>query len=222
MKDIHLLLLNQAIRTAEILHKMFGSNCEVAVHDFSNLEESLIHVSGTLTNRKIGSPVTDLVLKEYKKADSEIRDIPNYSTTSKNGIKMKSSTVFLRDLDDKVIGALCINFNVNFLSQISQSIQEFLQVEENHATTENFYTTVHDVIEEMVKHVIQEFNKDPHLLELEEKVEVVRRLEEKGAFLIKGATEYLAQVLGVSKFTVYNYLQKIRAQNEYHMKEVRT
>jgi predicted transcriptional regulator YheO len=216
------ILFDQAIRTAEILHKMFGANCEVVVHDFSNLEESLIHVSGTITNRKIGSPATDLILKEFKKKDSDIKDIPNYSTTSKNGVTMKSSTVFIRDFQDKVIGALCINFNISFLSQVSKDLHDFLEFEETHAATENFYTTVHDVIEEMIKQVIQEFNKPPLLLELDEKVEVVRRLEEKGAFLIKGATEYLAAVMGVSKFTVYNYLQKIRAQNEYHMREVRS
>ncbi|WP_336989646.1 helix-turn-helix domain-containing protein [Bacillus infantis] len=52
-------------------------------------------------------------------------------------------------------------------------------------------------------------------MQLEEKVECVRQLEEKGAFLIKGATDYVANVLGVSKFTVYNYLQKIRTESEF-------
>jgi predicted transcriptional regulator len=36
--------------------------------------------------------------------------------------------------------------------------------------------------------------------------------------MIKGAMDYLATMLGVSKYTLYNYLQKIRAQHEYALK----
>lgn len=214
------MVFEQAIRTAESIHKMFGQNCEAVVHDFSNLEKSLIHVSGTLTSREIGSPATDLVLKELNKQENEINDIPNYSTISNSGIVMKSSTVFLRDINNNVIGALCINFNISMLASLTSELQDFIQFEEHVETSESFYSTVHDVIEEMVKQVVQEFNQSPHLLSMDEKIAVVRRLEEKGAFLIKGAIEYLATYLNVSKFTVYNYLQKIRAQNEYQIKGV--
>ena len=219
MDNVNESIFNQAIRTADILYKMFGNNCEVVVHNFSNLEASLIYVAGTLTKRKIGSPATDLVLKEYKKPISEIKDIPNYMTSTDNGLIMKSSTVFLHNNKKEVIGALCINFNISFLSQVSKNIQSFIACEESEKRTENFHSSIHDVIEGMIKEVIQEFNKPTNLLEMEEKIDFVRKLEEKGTFLIKGATEYVATVLGVSKFTIYNYLQKIRSQNEFYMNE---
>ncbi|MGA8941105.1 MAG: helix-turn-helix domain-containing protein, partial [Thermoactinomyces sp.] len=63
--------------------------------------------------------------------------------------------------------------------------------------------------------ILLSFQKSPSAMSVDEKVECVRLLEEKGAFLIKGATEYVAHALGVSKFTVYNYLQKVRAEDEY-------
>lgn len=206
-------IFNQAIRTAEILVKMIGPRCEVAVHDFSNLEQSLIHLSGTITEREVGSPITDLVLQELQRAGDEVKDFANYKTVSKKGIVMKSSTVFLRDEQNAVIGALCVNIDVSFLMRIGNEIQEFTKFNDEKAHQENFHTTVQDVIEDMTQQAFQRFHNTPASLEMDEKIEVIRELEQKGAFLIKGSPEYLANVLGVSKFTIYNYLQKIRTES---------
>jgi predicted transcriptional regulator YheO len=215
----HANIFEFANRTADMLVKMFGPRCEVAVHDFNNLEKSLIYIAGKITDREIGSPITDLVLQELRKPPTEIQDIPNYKTQSKKGVVMKSSTVFLRDTNEVVIGAFCINYDISLLMQIEGEMQDFITFDDSQKKSESFYNSVHDVIEGMVDQVLQGFKKSPSLMSMDEKIESVRLLEEKGAFLIKGSTEYLATVLGVSKFTIYNYLQKIRTHNEYHLDE---
>jgi predicted transcriptional regulator YheO len=60
----------------------------------------------------------------------------------------------------------------------------------------------------MVDQVLHEVKKAPALMSLDDKVECVRLLEEKGAFLIKGSTEYLAAVLGVSKLRFITTFKK--------------
>ncbi|HET7577874.1 MAG TPA: PAS domain-containing protein [Bacillales bacterium] len=209
-------IFQQAIRTADILVAMFGPRCEVAVHDFNNLERSLIYLAGTLTGREIGAPITDLVLQQLRNGDSEVQDIANYKTVSKSGKVMKSSTVYLRDPHSNVIGALCINLDISLLIQLGGEISDFIQFDDEKKKKENFYSTVQDVTEGMVHEVLQKFNKVPALLDTDEKIECVRKLENRGAFLIKGAVEYLADLLGVSKYTVYNYLQKIRTEATFH------
>lgn len=210
-------IFNLAMRTADMLVKMFGTRCEVAVHDFADLKRSLIYLAGNVTGREIGSPSTDLVLNELTKEPFEIRDIPNYKSKSANGITMKSSTVFLRNDKDEVIGALCINYDISMMLQYETEIQDFINFDGSEDQSENFYTTVQDVIQNMVEQVLSGFKKQPSALSIEEKIECVRLLQNKGTFLIKGSTEYVASVLGVSKFTIYNYLQKIRSQMEYHL-----
>ncbi len=37
----------------------------------------------------------------------------------------------------------------------------------------------------------------------------VRLLEERGAFLLRGAVEDVAETMGVSRITIYNYLSAI-------------
>jgi len=44
-----------------------------------------------------------------------------------------------------------------------------------------------------------------------EKQVAVRLLDEKGAFLLRKAIEDVADVMGVSRITIYNYLNTIRA-----------
>ncbi|SFD87210.1 Predicted transcriptional regulator YheO, contains PAS and DNA-binding HTH domains [Lentibacillus persicus] len=207
------IIFSQAIRTADILVEMLGPKCEVAIHDFSNLERSLIYLAGTLTNRRIGSPITDLVLKELQREQDGAQDFANYKTVSKEGLVMKSSTVFLRNDSNKVIGALCMNIDISLMIQIGGEIQDFITfdsgIEDN---KESFHTTVHEVIGDMTTEALRKFHKAATLLERDEKIDVIRELEKKGAFLIKGSTEYVASVMGVSKYTIYNYLQKVRTE----------
>jgi predicted transcriptional regulator YheO len=48
----------------------------------------------------------------------------------------------------------------------------------------------------------------------DEKIELVKEMEISGVFQIKGAVDQLALFMGVSKYTVYNYLKKIRTEQD--------
>jgi predicted transcriptional regulator YheO len=48
----------------------------------------------------------------------------------------------------------------------------------------------------------------------EHKVQVVAELERRGFFLIKQAAETAANALGVTRFTIYNYLNVVSGISE--------
>ncbi|MFD2044677.1 transcriptional regulator [Ornithinibacillus salinisoli] len=219
MGDKNKLIFDHAIRTADMIVSMFGPKCEVAVHDFSDLQRSLIHIAGNVTSREIGSPITDLVLNELRKDKEDIKDIPSYRTQTKDGHVLKSTTVFLRDEDNKIIGALCTNYDISLLMEFSGEIDSFINFQQDKNPSETFYTSVQDVTHNLVDQVLQRFKKAPSQMSMDEKVDCVSELDKKGTFLIKGSTEYVAHILGVSKFTIYNYLNKIRSINEYQMEK---
>ncbi|MDY0409202.1 transcriptional regulator [Virgibacillus soli] len=215
MKEKDKLIFDHAIRTANMIVDLFGPRCEVAVHDFSDLQRSLIHIAGNVTHREIGSPITDLVLNELRKEQEDIEDIPSYRTQSKEGHVLKSTTVFLRDEDNKIIGALCTNYDISLLMEFGGEIDTFIDFQQDKQPVETFYHSVQDVTHDMVNQVLLRYKKAPSQMSMEEKIDCVSELDKKGTFLIKGATEYVAHVLGVSKFTVYNYLNKVRSMQEY-------
>jgi predicted transcriptional regulator YheO len=197
---------------AAAMAKTFGRNCEVAIHDFDLLPNSLIYIEGELTRRKPGAPITDLVLRALRREGNNVADICNYKTITRSGAVLKSSTTFIRDSSGKLIGAFCINFCiVDYLNAITM-LQEFTQVSKVHgeASLETFASSLNETIESLLETAIQKVGKQPATMTKEEKVSLVASLEYEGAFLIKGSVNFVAKAMGVSIYTVYNYLKEVR------------
>jgi hypothetical protein len=65
---------------------------------------------------------------------------------------------------------------------------------------------VHGTLERMIAAVESELGARLAALSREDKQRAVRLLDERGAFQLRKAVEDVADALGVSRFTVYNYL----------------
>ena len=65
---------------------------------------------------------------------------------------------------------------------------------------------IHDALERLLLRVEVEMGAGLEELSREDKQRAVKVLEERGAFNLRGSVEDVADRLGVSRFTVYNYL----------------
>lgn len=70
---------------------------------------------------------------------------------------------------------------------------------------------LHDALERLIAGIEAEFEAPLGELSRTDKQAVVRRLDESGAFLLKKSIEDVAERMGVSRITIYNYLNAIRA-----------
>jgi predicted transcriptional regulator YheO len=206
-------LFDNLKRVASVLVQTFGRNCEVAIHDFDKLPNSLVHIEGNVTQRKPGAPITDLVLQTLRSDAETVRDIPNYRTFTSEGRKLKSSTTFLRDDAGKVIGAFCINFDVTDHLGAMAMLEEFTETEspDGSSREETFAASLGETMESLMTRSSRKLGKEPATMSREERVQLIQNLESQGAFLIRGAVEYVAKAMGVSKFTVYHYLKEVRS-----------
>ena len=67
------LLIEWLSKLPRAIAKTFGSRCEVVLHDLRQLEKSVVAIEhGYITGRKIGSSITDLGLRVFKK------DMPDF------------------------------------------------------------------------------------------------------------------------------------------------
>ena len=205
-------LLKQISKT---IVNTFQRNCEVAIHDFANLHKSLVHLEGNVTGRRIGAPSTDLVLKALRQEGRDIKDRYNYKTTTKDGRTLKSSTAFIRSNEGEVIGAFCINFDATDYLNATQALEVFTKSVDfiDPGNGETFASSIGETIGVLFEQALAEVGKQPASMTTEEKTQLVRVLERKGAFQIKQGVDHVAVLLGVSKYTVYNYLQKVRAEH---------
>ncbi len=65
----------------------------------------------------------------------------------------------------------------------------------------------------MINAILNDMRKTPATMTRDEKMEVVARLEERGAFLVKRSAEQVAEALDLSRFTIFSYLKEIRRQS---------
>jgi hypothetical protein len=69
---------------------------------------------------------------------------------------------------------------------------------------------LHGAIDRLVEGVVAEIGADFADLSREDKQRVVRLLDERGAFTMRRAVDQVADALGVSRITIYNYLNMHR------------
>lgn len=214
-KNIHP-TLKAMIGVVNGIAKTFGRNCEVLLHDFNDAKYSIIAIAnGHITGRSIGSPMTEDGLEAIRKGKIT-DDIINYTEKSSDGRALKSSTMFIRDENDQVLGCLCINFDVSEFMVAKNVIDEMLymeKVEEVKVEKEPEHS-VNEVLSNIVSTTIDGLGKPVAYMNKDEKVNIVKKLDDKGAFLIKGAIDYVAKILCVSRYTIYNYLDEIRVNHK--------
>ena len=199
-------------QVADAIVTMFGKNCETCIHDLQDLHCSLVYINGSVTGRSVGAPATDLLVKTLKRSEP-LEDMHNYRTTSGDGRTIKSSTIFIRDSSQKPLFAFCVNFDTTDLFNASQAISPFLVLDDGGGNpAETFSSSTTETIEALFEQAVYELGKQPASMSTDEKTLLVELLEKNGAFQFKGAVEQIALLIGVSKYTIYNYLKKIHAR----------
>ncbi|MBR2571327.1 MAG: PAS domain-containing protein [Clostridia bacterium] len=197
----------------EGLQGVLGSRYEVILHDLSHVENSIVAIFGNVTGRRIGAPATNFLLECLRKYGDDAPDSVNYRTNLPDGRVLRSSTMFIRDNAGMIIGSLCINQDMTDFALAGKLMQElnlFAPSGEGAHSRERFARDISEVTESMVKDEIDAFSRPVAYMQREDKLEFVRRLEEKGIFDVRGAVEYVAECLSVTNFTIYNYLKEIR------------
>lgn len=208
-------ILRTLIQIAEGIVNTFPRNFEVVVHDLSQPRKSIKFIAGDVTRRKPGAPVTDLVVKALHQEGRDIRDRFNYRTTTRDGRTLKSTTLFVRNSAGEVVNAFCVNFDMTDYLNATRALDIFASTSHefnDQEKPETFAATIQETIGALFEQAVSRIGKQPVSSSTEEKIKLVAELEASGAFQIKGAVDQIALLMGVSKFTVYNYLKRVHAE----------
>ncbi len=206
-------LLAAMVPVVRMIAGTFGDNCEVVLHDLRQPRKSVVMVAnGRVTGRQVGQSFRDM-MNILTAPHFEGEHFSNYAVTTKDGKVLKSSTALLRDEKQEVIGALCINFDLGDFMQCAKLLQDFCAAKPlaSEPAEAIHNPDVTQILVKMIATVIAEAGLPVASMQKPEKLEIVRFLNDKGVFLIKGAVEEVAGQLNVSRFTIYNYLDEVRA-----------
>ncbi|SFG97904.1 Predicted transcriptional regulator YheO, contains PAS and DNA-binding HTH domains [Desulfotomaculum arcticum] len=209
-------ILKTLFPIADSIAESFGKFCEVVIHDLRKPEASILHIAGDITRRSVGAPVTNIVLENLRKYGNRCPDLIGYKTVTKDGIIMKSSTIYIRN-KNVIIGALCINIDITLFLNFNMLMEQFISFNNQDALCENnelFVSDVTEILDTLIEQEIKSIGLPVLSMQREDKIKIVSALDLKGVFLIKGAVDKVASVLGVSRYTIYNYIDQDRSNRK--------
>lgn len=203
-----------------LLEQHFGTSCESVLHDLSNsYEHSIVDIrNGHITGRRVGDPGSNLGL-EIIQGNQKDGDRFNYITHIPDGKTLRSSSVFLRDRSGKVAGCICVNQDISDTIRFEAFLRQFNQYNclgnaSKEEPKEFFARNVGELLDFLIKKAEEQVGKTVEHMTRQDKIKMIGYLNQKGAFQIMKSSEQICEVLGISKYTFYHYLELGRSAED--------
>lgn len=205
----------------------FGDSCEIVLHDLKGMpyDHSIIAIrNGHITGRNVGGPSTNKGLEFLRDPNPERGDEIGYITKTRSGKTLRSSSIYFRDPDGRVIGSLCINLDISQLLIAENGLRNLIglgSVSVEAGNKEYFVGDIATLLDDLIQASMEYVGKPSTLMTKEEKCSGIRYLDERGTFLIKKSGERVCHCYGISKNALYACLDEIRTSKGADVKRSR-
>ena len=142
-----------------------------------------------------------VVLEQVRQADAQPSDHLSYLTKTPDGKILKSSTMYIRGRSGKVAAILGINYDISSLLMVEDAVHELIDTKEK-------IINVNDVLDELIAQSVALVGKPVALMNKEDKMRAIGFLSQNGAFLVTKSGDKIAKYFGISKYTLYSYIDK--------------
>ena len=211
--------IKKYISIADFLEEVLGKNTEIILHDLTNYQHSIVYIiNGNISGRKIGDSITDLMLDFIlSESKGNKQFICNYNSKNVEGKLLYSSTYFIRDDSNKIVGALGLNSDYqdvkNSLSFLTSLLPNYVddKIASLNIIKENLSSDGQELTLNKIDTIINQFNVIPTRMTPKEKTEVISALSECGIFNIRGSVQEVAKKLQMSEPSIYRYIKKIKS-----------
>ena len=206
-----------AKRIVKALAVHYGDTCEIVLHDLTSGDPSHTIIAienGHISGRRIGDGPSKIALEAFRDAEETHVDKLAYLTKTRDGKILKSSTVFLRDEKGKPIGILGINSDITLTVAMENVIHTYNASLLDSREPEPISTNVADLLDSLIDQSIRMIGKPASLMDKSEKIRAIRYLNDSGAFLITKSGPKVCQIFGISKYTLYSYLDEAKQTSD--------
>ena len=222
-KDIMLYYIEQV----EFLGVTLGPSYEIVLYDLRREDKSIIAIAnGHISNRGLGAPLTESILKSIaQRTYYELDYKANYNSVLRDGKILRSSSLYIKDSNKELIGLLCINFDDSSFKDLGNQLMTLIHpnelIQKNNFEkienikfsdeSDNIGATMEEVADNAIDRVLKNSSIPIDRLNKAEKMDIVKILNNKGIFMLKGAIPYVAKLLHSSEATIYRYLSDINS-----------
>ena len=193
--------LKPYVSVAEAIGTLLYPHAEVVIHDLAS--DTVFHIVNGFSRRAAGEPS---LIGDMPGLDPTAEVVGPYEKANWNGERLKSITAFLTDAAGRRIGMLCINLDVSKFDAVLKLLKGFIAPEPVERPQALFAHDWREEINLSLEAYLKERGKVLAALNRAEKAAYVRELSERGFFEVRNAVSYVAAQLGVTRPTIYNYL----------------
>ena len=199
----------------------FGNDCEVVIHDLKTKEpeHSIIYiVNGHVTGRNVGDGPSDAVFDGIRQkgrgSDYAPADHNGYLMKTADGKILKCSTSYIKDDDGSLHYVFGINYDITNIMMMHQELGEFMLTRDREQSEPEKIINVNDVLDELIQQSVALVGKPAALMNKHDKIRAIRFLSDAGAFLVTKSGDKVAKYFGISKYTLYSYIDANKQQEE--------
>lgn len=200
-------MLSRYQSIADAIATLFYPYAEVVLHDLAT--QSVAYVANNFSKRELGD---DSGLEELENTpDATV--IGPYEKLNWDGRKLRSISVVLRDDAGAALGMMCVNLDISVFEGARAALDLFLSGSKLVAQPALlFEDDWQERINRFIHGWLQQRQLSLSILSREHKRELVQALLREGAFRGKNAADYVANVLGMGRATVFKHLKELKEQ----------
>lgn len=200
-------MLSRYQSIADAIATLFYPYAEVVLHDLAT--QSVAYIANNFSKRELGD---DSGLDELENTpDATV--IGPYEKLNWDGRKLRSISVVLRDDAGAVLGMMCVNLDISVFEGARAALDLFLSGSKLVAQPALlFEDDWQERINRFIHGWLQQRQLGLSILNREHKRELVEALLHEGAFRGKNAANYVANVLGMGRATVFKHLKELKEQ----------
>ena len=209
--------LNLLKQIAAGVAAQFGSKCEVVIHEVNSNrpDHSIVYIqNGHVSGRKVGDGASQVVLDQLADQDRQPQDHLCYLTRTSDGKILKSSSLYIRNRSGVVTGIFSINYDITELIMLHRQLGDFTEPRNEEEKEPENLININDVLNELIAQSVQLVGKPVALMNKDEKIRAIQFLNQSGAFLVTKSSDKVAKYFGISKYTLYSYLDINKQQEE--------
>lgn len=195
-------------RMAKGIAEMFGTNCETVINDLADpLHPVLAIYNGHVSGRSVGSTRDVTGVEQDLYLDT---DVVNLLAVTPSGQQTKSSTFSIKGEDYHY--GFGINYDFTPLAYANRVLLDLMHTEVDFHSA--LYKPRDTGIGELFDAAVLRIGKPIRDMNKADRIRVIEHLKEMDAFSYRRAVPYVATHLGVSRYTIYKYLDEVNAKPE--------
>ena len=192
----------------DLLSAQLGSCSELALYDLTGPAPELVDIRNGQISSGTAGIYQDLVRAHGDWPFENNEKAYNIISTLDNGMVLRCSATCIYGDDDTPIGCICLNQDITKSLEAERLIHNLNQYHGDAGST--FASGINSVLENLISEASNQIGVPYSEMTKENRIEFICFLDQRGAFLVTKAGDRICSLLGISKYTMYSYLDIAR------------